>query len=39
MRRNRRLQSAIENTLEQMVDDLFAINLGTHKLSGELFGL
>lgn len=33
------LQQRIENTLQQMEADVFAPNLGTHKLSGKLEGL
>jgi mRNA-degrading endonuclease YafQ of YafQ-DinJ toxin-antitoxin module len=36
---DRRLQKRIEETLEQMQNDVFADSLGTHKLSGELRGL
>jgi len=39
VRRNRSLQQAIEDTLVQMEDDVYAPNLGTHKLSGQLYGL
>ena len=39
VRRNKRLQAEIEETLLQMQADVYASNLGTHKLSGELFGL
>lgn len=39
VRRNARLQSRIEETLAQMEADIFATQLGTHKLSGELYGL
>lgn len=39
VRRNARLQSQIEETLTQMEADVFATQLGTHKLSGELHGL
>ena len=38
VRRNKRLQAEIEETLLQMQADVYASNLGTHKLSGELFG-
>lgn len=37
--RNRPLQNTIEDTLERMETDVFAPKLGTHKLSGELYGL
>jgi len=37
--RNKKLQNRIEDTLEQMNKDVFAANLGTHKLGGELSGL
>ncbi len=39
VRRNRRLQFRIEETLAQMQADVFAPALGSHKLSGELYGL
>jgi mRNA interferase YafQ len=39
VRRDRRVQKPIEETLKQMETDVFASNLGTHKLSGKLFGL
>ena len=39
VKRNRKLQEAIEKTLEEMQQDVFASHLSTHKLSGELFGL
>ena len=39
VRRNRTLQKAIEKTLEEMEQDIFAARLSTHKLSGELYGL
>lgn len=39
VRRNARLQRRIEETLAQMEADIFATQLGTHKLSGELYGL
>lgn len=39
VRRDRRVQKPIEETLKQMEADVFASNLGTHKLSGKLFGL
>ena len=39
VRRNRRVQAAIEETLKQMEVDIFASNLGSHKLSGKLSGL
>ena len=38
VRRNARLQKRIEETLQQMKTDVFAADLGTHKLSGKLFG-
>ena len=38
-KRNANLQQRIEDTLEQMEVDVFAANLGTHKLSGKLDGL
>ena len=37
--RDRRLQRAIDSALIAMSDDLYAPALGTHKLSGELYGL
>lgn len=37
--RNATLQKRIEKTLTIMQDDVFAIALGTHKLSGSLLGL
>lgn len=37
--RDRRLQKAIDNTLAAMSLDVFAPSLGSHKLSGELYGL
>ncbi len=39
VKRNANLQQRIEDTLEQMEVDVFAANLGTHKLSGKLDGL
>lgn len=39
VKRDARLQEKIEEVLTQMAEDVFAINLGTHKLSGELYGL
>ncbi len=33
------LQKKINKSLKQMESDVFAPNLGTHKLSGKLFGL
>ena len=38
-RHNTRLQERIEDTMQQMEDDVFAPVLGTHKLSGRLAGL
>jgi len=38
-KRNANLQQRIEDTLEQMEVDVFAANLGTHKLGGKLDGL
>jgi mRNA interferase YafQ len=38
-RRNARLQVIIEETLVQMEADVFTPSLGTHKLSGQLYGL
>ncbi len=39
VRRDPRLQKRIEETLEQMQEDVFRASLGTHKLSGDLQGL
>ncbi|BBD62412.1 hypothetical protein NIES2109_52520 [Nostoc sp. HK-01] len=39
VKRNADLQQQIEDTLQQMEADVFAPNLGTHKLSGKLDGL
>jgi mRNA interferase YafQ len=39
VKRNADLQKLIEDTLQQMEADVFAPNLGTHKLSGKLDGL
>ena len=39
VRRNQRLKERIDTTLAQMQLDVFAPALGTHKLSGNLFGL
>ncbi|NJL78314.1 MAG: type II toxin-antitoxin system mRNA interferase toxin, RelE/StbE family [Richelia sp. RM2_1_2] len=39
VKRNANLQERIENTLLLMEADIFAANLGTHKLSGKLDGL
>ena len=36
VKRNINLQQRIEDTLQQMEADVFAPNLGTHKLSGNL---
>jgi mRNA interferase YafQ len=38
-KRNADIQKRIEDTLQQMEADVFAPNLGTHKLSGKLDGL
>ncbi|MCB0108891.1 MAG: hypothetical protein KDE53_23380 [Caldilineaceae bacterium] len=38
-RRNRRLQSRIDATLQEMKSDIWHPTVGTHKLSGNLFGL
>jgi len=38
VRRNDALQGRIEDALRQMEIDVFAPNLGAHKLSGDLFG-
>ncbi|MEH1998639.1 MAG: type II toxin-antitoxin system YafQ family toxin [Nostoc sp.] len=38
-RRNADLQSRIEETIAAMENDIFAANLGTHKLEGKLSGL
>ncbi|MCI5220393.1 MAG: type II toxin-antitoxin system mRNA interferase toxin, RelE/StbE family [Candidatus Electrothrix sp. LOE2] len=39
VRRNKRLRKGIEETLEQMEQDIFSSFLNTHKLSGTLEGL
>lgn len=39
VRRNKKLQKNIEDTLEQMQEDIFSASLSTHKLSGALEGL
>jgi len=39
VKRDSALQERIEETLQQMEADVFAPNLGTHKLSGKLDGL
>jgi mRNA interferase YafQ len=39
VKHNADLQKRIEDTLQQMEADVFAPNLGTHKLSGKLDGL
>lgn len=39
VKRDRSLQKHIEEALELMQIDVFMPSLGTHKLSGELFGL
>ncbi|NJO80063.1 MAG: type II toxin-antitoxin system mRNA interferase toxin, RelE/StbE family [Cyanobacteria bacterium RM1_2_2] len=39
VKRNPQSQSQIENILSQMQADVFAPQLGTHKLSGNLSGL
>ena len=33
------LQSSIDSTLVSLENDAFSINLGSHKLSGDLYGL
>lgn len=38
-RRNSELRDRIQKALEQMEDDVFAANLDTHKLSGNLEGI
>jgi len=38
-RRNADLQARIEETIAAMENDVFAANLGTHKLEGKLSGL
>lgn len=38
-RRNADLQARIEETIAVMENDIFAANLGTHKLEGKLSGL
>ncbi len=37
--RNSQLQKRIENTIQQMEEDVFASQLGTHSLKGKLLGL
>ncbi len=39
VKRNKKLQQHIEETLGYMQKDVFAPHLGSHKLSGELTGL
>ncbi len=39
VRRDAKLQKRIEDTLELMQANVFAANLGSHKLGGKLFGL
>lgn len=39
VKRQPKLQNRIETTLIQMQEDVFAHELGAHKLSGDLFGL
>ncbi|MBW4471243.1 MAG: type II toxin-antitoxin system mRNA interferase toxin, RelE/StbE family [Stenomitos rutilans HA7619-LM2] len=39
MKRDQQLQQRIEGTLLQMQQEVFAPNLGTHKLEGQLQGL
>ena len=39
VKRDPSLQKRIEDVLEQMQEDVFSPNLGTHKLSGILTGL
>ncbi|MDO9028695.1 MAG: type II toxin-antitoxin system mRNA interferase toxin, RelE/StbE family [Candidatus Roizmanbacteria bacterium] len=39
VRHDARLQKRIEETMRQMETDVFAVALGTHKLSGVLSGL
>jgi len=39
VRRNKKLQKNIEDTLEQMQENIFSASLSTHKLSGALEGL
>lgn len=38
-KRNSELRERVQKTLEQMTEDVFAANLGTHKLSGSLEGI
>lgn len=38
-RRNADLEGRIEETIAAMENDIFAANLGTHKLEGKLSGL
>lgn len=39
VKRDRALQKRIDDSLQLMQEDVFSPSLGTHKLSGELFGL
>ncbi|WP_446010747.1 type II toxin-antitoxin system RelE/ParE family toxin [Candidatus Electrothrix sp.] len=39
VRRNRKLQNSVEETLKQMQEDIYSSLLNTHKLSGTLEGL
>lgn len=39
VKRDRKLQKVIDSTLVAMHEDLFTPSLGTHKLSGEMYGL
>ena len=38
-KRNSALRDRVEQTLEQMKEDVFSVNLNTHKLSGSLDGV
>ena len=38
-KRDLELRQRVQKTLEQMQEDVFAANLGTHKLSGSLDGI
>ncbi|MBW1615388.1 MAG: type II toxin-antitoxin system mRNA interferase toxin, RelE/StbE family [Deltaproteobacteria bacterium] len=39
VRHNKKLQKQIEDTIEQMQEDIFSTTLNTHKLIGNLEGL
>lgn len=38
-KRNSELRERVQKTLEQMIEDVFAANLDTHKLGGSLEGI